>query len=254
MSCDEQWLPHLHHVHESSPSWNHLSFIEDAHGLQDSYEWLNSHGNYDTNSLLVEALDHPSGESFSSTLSWDTPPAQNDGATKIEPNEHDRTNKTSSIELNSPSLHWAASMSTAAHSNFFGLDINVNNSFNHLELTSDMVEQAQKTLQSWTDLTSKPSSDGAEMSKSACSDSSPKRSTTQNSPIAKSTNSKVTKTFHFVANSDKKTATRLRNTLASRNLRQSKVNRIAQLEKQLEKQLQETEIWQRRAIEAGWKE
>lgn len=137
---------------------------------------------------------------------------------------------------------------------FFGLDINVNNSLDHSELTADMIEQAQKNLQSWTDLTLKPSSPGAKIAKNACSGPSPKALTIQNSPTAKSNESKVTKTFHFVANSDKKTATRLRNTLASRSLRQSKVNRIAQLEKELEKQLQETETWQRRAIEAGWKE
>lgn len=64
---------------------------------------------------------------------------------------------------------------------------------------------------------------------------------------------RVEKTFHFVANSDKKTATRLRNTMTSRNLRQSKMSRIAQLEKELEKQKKEVEMWKRRAIEGGWK-
>lgn len=79
-----------------------------------------------------------------------------------------------------------------------------------------------------------------------------KRSPTS-APSAPSRIEKNTKTFHFVANSDKKTATRLRNTMTSRNLRQSKVSRIAELEKALEAQQAETEKWRQRALLAGWK-
>lgn len=63
---------------------------------------------------------------------------------------------------------------------------------------------------------------------------------------------KTQKTFHFVANNDKKTAARIRNTMTSRNLRQSKVSRIAELERALERQREESEMWRRRAVEAGW--
>lgn len=74
------------------------------------------------------------------------------------------------------------------------------------------------------------------------------------SNLTEPSTSKVTKSkqFHFVANSDKKTATRLRNTMTSRNLRQSKVSRIAQLEKELAEQLSKTEKWKARAVELGW--
>ncbi|KAK5100191.1 hypothetical protein LTR70_001820 [Exophiala xenobiotica] len=67
-------------------------------------------------------------------------------------------------------------------------------------------------------------------------------------------NSKIQKTFHFVANNDKRTAARIRNTMTSRNLRQSKVSRIAELERELERQRGESELWRVRAVRAGWKD
>lgn len=82
----------------------------------------------------------------------------------------------------------------------------------------------------------------------------PSSTTTPTTTLTDPSLSKVTKSkeFHFVANSDKKTATRLRNTMTSRNLRQSKVSRIAQLEKELEDQLAEAEKWKARALGMGW--
>lgn len=73
------------------------------------------------------------------------------------------------------------------------------------------------------------------------------------SSASRSKPSKVEKTFHFVANDDKRTATRIRNTMASRKLRDSKVSRIAALERELEAQAEELKLWRQRAIDAGWK-
>lgn len=73
------------------------------------------------------------------------------------------------------------------------------------------------------------------------------------SPPAERPN-KVEKTFHFVSNSDKKTATRIRNTMASRKLRDSKVSKIAALEVELEKQIEEAKMWRERAVSMGWKD
>lgn len=64
---------------------------------------------------------------------------------------------------------------------------------------------------------------------------------------------KVTKEFHFVANSDKAGAARVRNTMASRKHRQSKVNRIAELEKLLAEAEEERDMWKQRALEKGVK-
>ena len=63
-----------------------------------------------------------------------------------------------------------------------------------------------------------------------------------------------TRAFHFVLNSDKKRATQLRNTIASRMHRESKVSRIKELEKELERREREADVWQVRAKKMGWKE
>lgn len=85
------------------------------------------------------------------------------------------------------------------------------------------------------------------------SEHSPKASGETSSSASRSKSNKVEKTFHFVANDDKRTATRIRNTMASRKLRDSKVSRIAALERELEAQAEELKLWRQRAIDAGWK-
>ena len=60
------------------------------------------------------------------------------------------------------------------------------------------------------------------------------------------------KTYHFVSNSDKTSATAVRNAITSRKYRESKVSRIRELERQLESKAAELELWKERALSAGW--
>lgn len=57
-----------------------------------------------------------------------------------------------------------------------------------------------------------------------------------------------------MANSDKAGAARVRNTMASRKHRQSKVNRIAELERMLAEAEEERDAWKDRALRQGWNE
>lgn len=189
-------------------------------------------------------------------------------------------------------------MSATAHSDFFGLDLDLSNHLSPYDVSPEVFAQAQDNLSHWIDLDCNQQSSAPELSPpdSSTSFTHDKSTTakahsinkspsvqsslsypdfdTRSNPNVHSLNntprtpsvptpsslltdpstSKVVKSkeFHFVANSDKKTATRLRNTMTSRNLRQSKVSRIAQLEKELEEQLRMTEKWRARAVELGW--
>lgn len=60
--------------------------------------------------------------------------------------------------------------------------------------------------------------------------------------------------IYFVDMTDKKAARRVRNTMASRKHRQSKLERIRELERSLAKCEDERTQWRRRAMQLGWKE
>ncbi|KAL9620673.1 MAG: hypothetical protein Q9160_004809 [Pyrenula sp. 1 TL-2023] len=77
-------------------------------------------------------------------------------------------------------------------------------------------------------------------------------STPASSTSASSTSQ--TKDFYFVNNSDKISAAGIRNTLTSRKYRQSKVDRIRELEKELASRTFEMEMWKSRALRMGWNE
>jgi len=177
-------------------------------------------------------------------------------------------------------------MTSTAHSDFFSLDLGAGNAPSY-SLPDDVLDRAEATLQKWALVAPRsdaqaassvlhrdealPNATGSVESGAASTNavsstldilpevtpgpskkrSSPSSSHSSSLPDARN---KVQKTFHFVADSDKKTAARIRNTMTSRNLRQSKVSRITELERELERQQAEAEEWRRRAVEAGWKE
>ncbi|KAK9386946.1 hypothetical protein V1515DRAFT_580644 [Lipomyces mesembrius] len=60
--------------------------------------------------------------------------------------------------------------------------------------------------------------------------------------------------IHFVANADKKTARRIRNTVTAQCHRQNKVRRIRELEKLLDDCEVSKERWKQRALPLGWKD
>lgn len=175
-------------------------------------------------------------------------------------------------------------MADTAHSDFFGLDLGVGYG-PALEITGDVLDPAsvQDNLQRWADVASNSASnsslssadksrvavrdefaspiaeesgpsasvqDAVPTTRKRSSDSPPKAPSGPSSPVK---GGKVQKTFHFVENSNKREAARLRNTMTSRNLRQSKISRIAELERLLEESQTETEMWKKRALIAGWK-
>ena len=72
-------------------------------------------------------------------------------------------------------------------------------------------------------------------------------------PISQSYNT-GSKEFEIVDMTDKKACARVRNTLNSRKYRQSKVDRIRELELQLRKSKAERELWKTRAKSLGWNE
>lgn len=166
-----------------------------------------------------------------------------------------------------PGLQWQSDMmSSTAHQDFFGLDLGVGYGPS-FAVSDEVLNKAQENLDIWAEVVSKSGSpaDDLDMSmlqdmsqSSMASASSPPTTTPpakegSKSPPSASLPKMQKKIFHFVANSDKKTATRLRNTMTSRNLRQSKVSRIAELEKALERQAEETEKWRQRAMQSGWR-
>lgn len=258
MHFDSQWLPALHVASDSDSSWLQDSYYDDDLGFSNFSQWFTSNGNYDASRsswtpesfLEVDAPNNndpiPRTTGFTTKANYTDSPASSGHENLVEP---------------PPTLHWNDDMTSTAHSDFFGLDLGIGFAPS-FEVSDDVFNRAQATLQKWSDVTSKPSSPdstkiltpsvaNASQSESVASSSGNQRG----SVLSKSASppSRVQKTFHFVENSDKKTATRLRNTLTSRNLRQSKVSRIAELERELERQQQETEMWRRRALEAGWK-
>lgn len=211
---------------------------------------------------------------------------------------HPHISQTNKLTLLAATLQWNGAMSATAHSDFFGLDLDLSNHLSPYTVSPEVLAQAQENLSHWIDLDdhyppSAPEHSPRESLTGLTHDTHP---TVKAQPVIKSpsiqssssypdadiqskcnvssvrttpqtpslpapsslltdpSTSKVVKSkqFHFVANSDKKTATRLRNTMTSRNLRQSKVSRIAQLERELEEQLQMTEKWKTRAKELGW--
>lgn len=223
----------------------------------------------------------------------DSPPNRK---TFIHPHKYESRILTSFTAI----LQWNETMSATAHSDFFGLDLDLCNNLSPYTISPEVWAQAQENLSRWVDLDHEQTPDLPELSppdsathfrhdehSPAKVDSLTKSPSTystsssypdvvkqssrdvvyinnkpHNSSLSTSkdiltypSTSKVTKSkqFHFVANSDKKTATRLRNTMTSRNLRQSKVSRIAQLEKELEDQLRTTQKWKARAMELGWR-
>ncbi|KAK9344193.1 hypothetical protein V1522DRAFT_355214, partial [Lipomyces starkeyi] len=60
--------------------------------------------------------------------------------------------------------------------------------------------------------------------------------------------------IHFVANADKMTARRIRNTVTAQRHRQNKVRRIRELEKLLDECEASKERWKKRALRLGWNE
>lgn len=297
LSFDEQWLHQVLQLADGSVLCEQANIVNDAYPLSGFHDWSSSFGtnndnnNHNANPFLDEVIYDFSGNTSSvSPEEVQTPPSlplasqhnvfvlaecapeSQSTTNSLETHLHNSHNTAAPLS-SSTAVHWTDSMSSTAagHSNFFGLDVAIdNNSFNGIDLPVEVFERAQRTLEAWSDLTPADSASNltpmvpstatvksTSTSGSRSSSSSPKLTSSQSSPVLdtnQNKSAKVTKTFHFVENSDKKTATRLRNTMASRNLRQSKVNRIAQLEKELEKQLQEAEIWKRRAIAAGWNE
>lgn len=65
---------------------------------------------------------------------------------------------------------------------------------------------------------------------------------------------RVIKKYHFIPNHDKHSAAQIRNTLASRKYRESKIGRITDLERQLQRNEAEKEMWRQRALRLGWKQ
>lgn len=258
MYSDEQWLPCVPPVADSDLLWLQYSYLESDFGLHDYPPWSTSHGYYDTAS------------------SW-TPDESTEACADNNNEQHGQamgsaaiTSETKATKSNSgngdlgqsQTLQWNDAMTSTAHSDFFGLDIGLGYE-PLLELSNDMLVRARENLRLWTDVSSKPPSPRKGSAHSPDSASSKGLKTPGTSilvgsrcsfsgPSKTPSPSKVQKTFHFVENSDKKTATRLRNTMTSRNLRQSKLSRIAELEKELERQQQETEKWRQRAIQVGW--
>lgn len=81
-------------------------------------------------------------------------------------------------------------------------------------------------------------------------------STSPGTPASTTSTSSVsqTKDFYFVDNSDKTSAAGIRNAITSRKYRQSKVDRIRELERELASRTFEMEMWKNRALRMGWNE
>lgn len=165
----------------------------------------------------------------------------------------------------SSSFRWTDDNISGNHTAFFGLDLGAGYGF---EVTPHLTTPAsdipvEENLLKWAEVATKSqgqsprSPDSVAMSTSVSGlqkgASISKRARPSESNDSRPA-TKVHKTFHFVDNDNKKEAARLRNTMTSRNLRQSKVSRIAELERLLEESRREANLWEGRARSSGWTE
>ncbi|KAK5103744.1 hypothetical protein LTS08_003163 [Lithohypha guttulata] len=287
LHSDAQWLQQ-HALPSDSQSRSLQANDLDDYGLQSVSPWFPSNGFHDITSFEwtpESLLDFNAVDGNEATLATTA-------ASPLVSKTNLQYPTSAVIEediIDSSVLHCDGIMPTTA--DFFGLDIGSGYGPS-LEVSQEVLNRAQENLRKWTDISSSAAStstlsttspddscqfdllsqltatppNSQQMSSNVTAPrseqqnsraSSPEESTTKMGVLHKSQGtapSKVQKTFHFVANSDKKTATRLRNTMTSRNLRQSKISRIAELERELEKQKEESELWRRRALEAGWQD
>lgn len=162
-----------------------------------------------------------------------------------------------------------------AHSDFFGLDLGVGFGPDLPALDPEENARTQATLDQWAEVAAKSLSNSPTASNEASPNlgsdlhaedvkmrqpsagpaSGSKAAKKVPSPVSSGSGvkgAKVQKTFHFVDNANKTEAARLRNTMTSRNLRQSKVSRIAELERLLEQSQNEAAMWKKRAVDAGY--
>lgn len=269
---------------DSWPSLFQDDYNIDDYGLYDSSDWFSTNGLYDTSSAswTPESVPGYIAPAEHQKITAFAPGAPQFSLTAPSPVTHDATS-----EPRPQQLHWNDRMTSNAHADFFGLDLGVGYAPS-CSIPADVFDRAEATLQRWSDVTSstktrtvagvlpsketQPPSARPDTHRVVTDDDvsltpgvlpaatiSPEPSKKRSPPPSLSSNPaaqdlKINKTFHFVANNDKKTAARIRNTMTSRNLRQSKVSRIAELERELERQQAEAEMWKRRAVEAGWQE
>lgn len=289
MHNNELWLEQSPLFPDSGLSWNPDDYIQDDFGSHDYPDWFNPHGSYNydasSSSLTPTSLVETDGLSDFQYRNKTSKRKNDIFSTSSQENEGINADKSSDRLA---FLRWHDVMTDTAHSNFFGLDLGAGHAPELPDLTENLFDQpqAEERLQKWAEVAAHYSSNspteaflplGQDMilptatelhqncvpAPSTLSDSAsiagPSKRTFS-SPASEADlpppgrSGKVEKkTFHFVANSDKKTAARLRNTMTSRNLRQSKVSRIAELERELERQQAEVEMWKQRALESGWK-
>lgn len=171
-------------------------------------------------------------------------------------------------------FQWTDNGNESTHVDFFGLDLGIGFGPDLVPVpspdTAASIVPIDENLRKWAEITSSQEASPQPHFMSSTTQLSPDVSTLVNSttnddkPIKKrpfmseeisepaKPAVKAQKTFHFVDNDDKKEATRLRNTTTSRNLRQSKISRIAELERLLEESQRQAKRWEQRAREAGW--
>lgn len=245
MYSDLQWLEQTATRDNSDSRWYQDNYLDDEYGLCIS-PWSLTTGNniYDTNTHSNSSTGWTPNANGQDDLELDNLRTDSDGFLS------DAFIEQELLQPVTTSLQWDGAMTATAHEEFFGLDLGVGfgpSSSTTVSETCDGLHNATRC--------SPVAFDQSQVESKLMVDVA----AVQKSPVAPDKiqfphAAKIQKTFHFVANSDKKTATRLRNTMTSRNLRQSKVSRIAQLEKELEEQKEEMELWKQRAIERGWKD